>query len=112
MIREMIYLPRQAGKTTYLVERVQQAQDEGAEMVAVVTHTAREAQRWADHVMDWEIDPSRFVVFSAGSVTQTGALRGWKFDLVLVDNLDLMTDDQVAELDLYPHGIGVATATE
>lgn len=106
MIREKIQTGRGAGKTTYLVERVQEAQDDGADLVVVVTLNAREGDRWAQYVLDWEIDPSRFMVVSIHNAHEV--LTGYTQPVIFVDNADLMPHDLVTELDRY-HVIDVAT---
>lgn len=111
MTRERICLPRQAGKTTYLVERVQQAQDDGADLVAVVTCDEREATRWAKNVLEWEIDPSRFIVFSARQI-EYGS-RGLRVDYLFVDNADMLPPGlNLKEIEWsFAHGIDVVTFT-
>ena len=111
MILETVITGRGWGKTHYLIQRIQEAQDAGAELVAVVTHNEREAKRWADHVVEWEIDPSRFIVFTAQSALQGGG-RGWEVDHLYVDNADLMTEDLLQEIQFcFAHDIDVLTAT-
>lgn len=109
---EFISLPRQSGKTTYLIERVQEAQDDGAEMVMVVTSSSREARRWERHLLDWEIDPSRIRVFNANRLETVREFAA--ADRVFVDNIDLFTNSQIYELyritDLFG-GIDVQTVT-
>lgn len=106
MILEKIGAGRGTGKTTYLVERVQEAQDEGADLVVVVVLDIREGERWAKWVLDWEIDPSRFMVVSIHNAYER--LAGQTVNAMFLDNADLMPYHLVNELSLH-YLIDVAT---
>lgn len=89
---EFLQLPPQGGKTRYLAERVAELQDEGHDLVVVVTHDHGEAGAWYDLCFSVGIDPSRFMLLTP-STAQT-AVRG--FALAGIDNADLI--DNLAEI--------------
>jgi hypothetical protein len=89
---EFLCLPRQGGKTTRLIERVCELQDEGYDPVYIVVPKAAHANHIASMLVPVGADPSRVVLISEEMVMR-GHLRGTRPCIAGVDDIDMCRDD-------------------